>query len=116
MVGTFTVGGNVSGNVVVPSKISPEQARGYLKQMGVTNDPDILALHRSSLLEESKQKRLYAWVMIGVGVILIPTIIGLAVTIVTVPMGMWGLSRIKNNERVVDAAIADLSAQGTAPA
>ena len=67
-------------------------------------------MHRATLLEESNQKRLYAWIFIVLGVILAPTIIGLALTVVFVPMGIWGLSRIKGNERVVDAAIAEVSA------
>lgn len=111
MAGTFRVGGNVSGNVMVPTKIEPARARGYLKTRGSV-DPDILAMARTDLLKETTQKRFYAWVFMVIGVLLAPTIIGLALTVVFVPMAIWGLSRAKHNERVVDEAIAQVIASG----
>lgn len=114
MVGTFTVGGGVKGNVAVPSKITPAQARGHLKMKGST-DPDILAMAREELLEETRQKRLYAWVLLVMGIVLIPTIIGIALSVVFIPMGLWGLSRGKQNTQVVDAAIEEVSRAVASP-
>lgn len=104
MVGTFHVGGNVSGNVLVASRIVPAQARGHLKSRW-SNDLDVQTMLRAELLAETKKKRLYAWIFLTLGIALAPTVIGLALTVVFVPMAMWGLSRAKENENTVDAAI-----------
>ena len=108
MVGAFTVRG-VKGNVVLASRITPQYARGCLKARG-SDDPDIVAMVRTELLEETRTKRMYAWIFLVLGVVLAPTIIGLALTVVFVPFGLWGLARAKANERTVDAAIEDVRA------
>ena len=108
MAGNIYVGGGLSGNVLVASKISPAQARGRLKA-GWSDDPDVQAMMRADLLAETRQKRLYDWIFLVVGIVLAPTVIGLAVTVV-VPMALWGFARAKHNEQVVDAAIEQVRA------
>ena len=53
MAGNIYVGGGLSGNVLVASKISPAQARGRLKA-GWSDDPDVQAMMRADLDRAAK--------------------------------------------------------------
>lgn len=110
MAGTFYVHGNVSGNILVASKISPPQARGHLKERW-SEDKDIQALLSSELLSETKQKLLYDWIFLILGILLMFTVIGIALTVVFVPMALWGFARAKHNQQVVADAIEQLKAE-----
>lgn len=98
---------------ILPNKISRAAAVGEFKRAGST-DPDILEAVRERMLASSRAARLWAWVILIVGLMLIVTIIGIPVAIIFVPMGLWSLSRARGNIRAVNEAYSQVAGTATA--
>lgn len=84
---------------------------GELKATG-SKDIDVLEAARSRMLAPAKSLRIFGWGMVIVGALLALTIIGLALTIVFVPMGLWALGRAGHNIKVANAVFAEYALGG----
>lgn len=97
-----------------PNKIERSAAMGEFKRAGST-DPDVLASVRATLTKSSKSAVGYGWALIGCGVLLCLTIIGIVAGLPLALMGWWVLAQAKANIRRVDGYLAEFTA-GLAPA
>lgn len=96
-------------------KLDRASVLGEFKIVGST-DPHVLETVRQRVLAPSRSARMFGWAMLIGGVLIGLTIIGLMLTIVFVPMGLWSVMRAGHNFKVVDAVMAEITGVGLAPA
>jgi len=96
-------------------KLDRSSVLGEFKMVGST-DPHVLETVRQRVLAPSRSARIFGWGFVAGGILIGLTIIGLFLTIVFLPMGVWCLMRAGHNFKVVDAVMAEISGRGLAPA
>jgi len=91
-----------------PNRIERTAAVGEFKRVG-SNDPDVLASVKASLLKSSTSAVRNGWGLAVCGVLVCLTIIGIPAGLALMAMGWWVAARAKKNVRLVEEVYAEFT-------